>query len=144
MTRADGPKFSKKHESGAQIDPVLRDRLQQKAAGGEVACALAFQVADVLETSPAEIGRALDLLELKLNKCQLGLFGYRPGKKIIQAKPVEDRRMETAIRNALVDGKLSCRAAWDIAGRFGVPKMAVSSACEALGIKIKPCQLGAF
>ena len=44
----------------------------------------------------------------------------------------------------LAEKKLSCRAAWDIAHRFKVPKMAVSAACEALNIKIKPCQLGAF
>jgi len=27
---------------------------------------------------------------------------------------------------------------------MGIGKMAVSSACETLGVKIRPCQLGAF
>jgi len=49
-----------------------------------------------------------------------------------------------AIRAALVDRRLPCASAWDIAKTFGVRKMVVSAACEALGIKIKPCQLGAF
>jgi hypothetical protein len=52
--------------------------------------------------------------------------------------------MEEAIRKALVEEKISCRAAWDIAQQFNVPKMAVSAACESLNLKIKPCQLGAF
>jgi hypothetical protein len=52
--------------------------------------------------------------------------------------------MTGAIKEALVDGKLSCESAWEIARRFDASKMKVSSVCEQLKIKIKPCQLGAF
>ena len=45
---------------------------------------------------------------------------------------------------ALAKKILTCHQAWSIASRFKVPKMTVSAACEALEIKIKPCQLGAF
>ena len=65
-------------------------------------------------------------------------------KKAVKPKSPQSPDLEEAIRVALVEKKLSCRAAWDIAQRFDVPKMAVSAACEALEIKIKPCQLGAF
>ena len=67
-----------------------------------------------------------------------------PAKAAVKAKAPENRQMEDAIRKALDAGKLACSDAWDIAGRFKVPKMAVSGACESLNIKIKPCQLGAF
>jgi hypothetical protein len=67
-----------------------------------------------------------------------------PDKKKVTPKPPENRQMEEAIQSALVDTKLACRDAWEIARRFQVPKMSVSAACEALNIKIKPCQLGAF
>ena len=144
MTRQKGQKFSEKHGSDAQIDPAVKEKIEKSARNGEVACAVAFQIADALGISPADVGKTLDLLELKLNKCQLGLFGYKPDKKAVKPKQPENRQMEEAVRNALVDGKLACRDAWSIARRFNVPKMTVSSACEALGIKIKPCQLGAF
>jgi len=42
------------------------------------------------------------------------------------------------------DEKLSCAAAWEIAGSLNISRTKVASACEAMGIKIKPCQLGAF
>jgi hypothetical protein len=86
------------------------------------------------------------LLEYKIAKCQLGLFGYGqgPDKKALKPKAPGDQKLEEAIRGALVDEKLSCLDAWQIADQFNVPKMSVSNACEALGIKIKPCQLGAF
>ena len=32
----------------------------------------------------------------------------------------------------------------EIAEKFGVPKMDIAAACEALSIKISACQLGAF
>jgi hypothetical protein len=53
-------------------------------------------------------------------------------------------KLEKAIRGALADGWLPCLTAWKIADGMGIARMEVSSACEALKIKIKPCQLGAF
>jgi hypothetical protein len=90
------------------------------------------------------VGKSADLLNLRLNKCQLGLFGYQPNKKIVNPREEADRELKDAISGSLTEGKLTCKAAWDIASRLGVPKMTVSSACEAAGIKIAACQLGAF
>jgi hypothetical protein len=144
MKHAKGQKFSEKHGSAAQVDPAIKAEIEKKAGDGEVACAAVFQIADALGIPPADVGKTMDLLELKINKCQLGLFGYKPDKKAVKPKKPASRQMEDAVRNALVDGKLACRDAWSIARRFNVPKMSVSSVCEGLGIKIKPCQLGAF
>jgi len=144
MTDKKGQKFSAKHGPGAQADPIIKDKVIKKAAKGNLPCAVAFKIAAELGVSPAEIGKTVDLLDLRLSKCQLGLFGYQPAKKAVKARVPENLAMEGTIRNALEDGKLACREAWDIADRFKLPKMAVSGACEYLGIKIKPCQLGAF
>jgi len=35
-----------------------------------------------------DVGGTIDLLEIHLNKCQLGLFGYSPKKMIV--KPAEN------------------------------------------------------
>jgi hypothetical protein len=144
MRLEKGKKFSEKHGSEAQTDPAVRDLLLKKTKNNEVACAVAFQIAEKLKTSPADIGKTIDLMEFKLVKCQLGLFGYRPEKKAVKPKLPENPQVEKAIQTALVDRKLACRDAWGIASQFNVSKMAVSAACEALNVKIKPCQLGAF
>jgi hypothetical protein len=144
MTPDKEQKFSHKHGANAQADPIATDKIKKKAKNGEVACAVAFQIAQELKLSPAEIGKAIDLLEFRISKCQLGLFGYSPDKKKVKPRAPENQQMEDAIREALVDRKLACHHAWSIASRFKVPKMTVSAACEALEIKIKPCQLGAF
>jgi hypothetical protein len=144
MTHKDGPKFSGKHGANALADPDATARIKQNADNGQVACAVAFKIAEELNISAAEVGKAIDLLDFKIFKCQLGLFGYQPNKKAVESKAPETPQLEQAIRDVLVDEKLTCRDAWRIAGRFKIPKMTVSGACEALGIKIKPCQLGAF
>ena len=137
-------KFSDKHGPSATVDNSIGDKVLADAKEGELPCAVAFKIADELKTTPAEVGKAVDLLDFRLVKCQLGLFGYKPDKKLVKAKLPENPELEHAIRNALTKERLACRDAWDIARQFQVPKMAVSNACEALKIKIKPCQLGAF
>ena len=144
MTREDGPKFSAKHGANAQADPRAAEKIKETAVNGEITCAVAFKIAEKLNIKPAEIGKAIDLLDYRIIKCQLGLFGYVPDKKKVKPKTPENPQLEDAIRKALVDEKLACGEAWGIAREIGIPRMTVSAACEALGIKIKPCQLGAF
>ena len=83
-------------------------------------------------------------MNYRLVKCQLGLFGYTPEKKIVRAAKTVDADLKEALQESLVNNRLPCESAWDIAERFQLRKMALSSACETLGIKVKPCQLGAF
>jgi hypothetical protein len=52
--------------------------------------------------------------------------------------------LKKAIGDAMEDDRISCAAAWNVADRLGLAKIDVSNACEALGIKICNCQLGAF
>ena len=144
MTREQGPKFSEKHGADAQIDSAMMQKIKDKTKNNEISCAAAFQLTKELKATPADVGRGIDLMDIRLVKCRLGLFGYRPEKKAVKPKAPRSRELEEAIRAALTENKLSCHAAWEIAYMFQVPKMAVSAACEAFGIKIKPCQLGAF
>lgn len=144
MTRQKGQKFADKHAPNTQLDERIRDLINRHAKNNELPCALAFKIADELNVSPAAVGTTTDLLEMMLVKCQLGLFGYSPSKKVVKPKAPENKKLEGTIRDSLVDGALSCEKAWEIARRFDVSKMTVSAACEHLKIKIRPCQLGAF
>ncbi len=144
MTHQKSQKFADKHGSNTQLNERIKDHINRQAKNNELPCALAFKIADELNVSAAEVGETADLLEIMLVKCQLGLFGYLPEKKIVKPQTAENQNLESTIQESLVDGKLSCERAWEIARRLDVPKMAVSAVCERLKIKIKPCQLGAF
>jgi hypothetical protein len=146
MTADSGKKGAHAHPGSFSVpmDAAFEDALRRQAREGELPCAVAFKLATELGRPPADIGAAADLLGIRLVKCQLGLFGYSPQKKIVQASAAADPSLETAIREKLENGRLACRRAWEIAAALHVPKMAVSAACEAMQIKIKLCQLGAF
>lgn len=134
----------RKRPSPRAVNSSIRDDLMRAAPDGKLPCAVAFQVAADLQKPPAEIGEAADRLEIRLVKCQLGLFGYSPEKKIVKAASTVNPELEAAIRAELAEGRLACQKAWALAEAFQKPRMAISAVCEALGIKIKPCQLGAF
>jgi hypothetical protein len=123
---------------------LIQEAIRQHAPQNELPCAVAFQIAADLKVTPAAVGQTLDLMGCRLVKCQLGLFGYSPQKRIVKPQPPDAPEVAAAIQAALENERLPCRAAWEIAERFKLRKMVVSGACEALGIKIKPCQLGAF
>ncbi|MDI6688268.1 MAG: hypothetical protein QME06_08635 [Desulfobacterales bacterium] len=137
-------KFAEKHQGKAQISTIIENEILKHSKDCKLTCLSAFQIADGLQISSAEVGMTVDLLNFRLTKCQLGLFGYQPQKKIIKAKEPEDRNLKKAIQDRLVEEKLTCISAWEIASKFNIQKMIVSSACEALNIKITKCQLGAF
>ncbi|MGD1153028.1 MAG: hypothetical protein ABR911_09180 [Syntrophales bacterium] len=144
MTHGDRGNYKAKHSSGSRLNQEIAGALEKKTAAGKITCADASKTAAELGVTMKEVGVTIDLMELELSKCQLGLFGYSPQKMAVKPAETVQADLERAIRDALVNDRLPCATAWSIAERFGIPKMAVSSACEALKIKVKPCQLGAF
>ncbi|MBW1730699.1 MAG: hypothetical protein JRH08_04365 [Deltaproteobacteria bacterium] len=138
------PHFAKKHPADRKPKEEVIAAIREKSLDNEMPCAVAFDIAAQLKVEPSEVGFAADYLELRLVKCQLGLFGYKPQKSIVKPSENVPPLLEQAIREQLVDGRLPCKHAWAIASKLGLRKMEVSSACETLGIKITACQLGAF
>ncbi|MFO7970888.1 MAG: hypothetical protein R6U40_03970 [Desulfobacterales bacterium] len=139
-----GKKFVEKHGPDAQPDSVIKNEILKRTHKNEIPCAVAFEIAKELKVSPDAVGMTADLINYQLVKCQLGLFGYHPKKKIVTPQDTVTEDLKNAISEALVQERLSCKSAWDIATRFNVHKMKISGACEAMGIKINVCQLGAF
>jgi len=144
MTKEDAGHYAKKHLHDSAVKPEIEAALKQLASDGEVPCAVAFKIAADLDIKPGDVGITADLLEMRLIKCQLGLFGYQPKRCIVEAAKNISKNLEEGIRGGLEDGKLPCLTAWRIAKDLGIRKMEVSSACEALEIKICSCQIGAF
>lgn len=144
MPSKRGKLFSEKHGPDAQPDPVLAEEIQKRLKDRAIPCAVAFELAHDLKIDPLEVGRTADLLEVSISHCQLGLFGYKPDKKIIKPENTDNQDLVEAIKAALKNNRLPCPEAWEIATRFNVSKLKVGNVAQANGIKIKYCQLGAF
>jgi hypothetical protein len=147
MTREDAGKYALKHAPGTRPNERIAKAIREKAPGGELACAAAEKIAKDLGVGIPEVGVTADLLEMKIKKCQLGLFGWgrKPDHgKDIRAADSLPAGMKSALEEATENGVVTCAAAWAIAERLGTERKAVSAACETLRLKIRKCQLGAF
>lgn len=144
MTHSDKGKYFQKHSREPKVEDSLKQEVLQAAKENNVACPAAEEIARRKAIALGEVGVALDLLNINIIECQLGLFGYSPQKKIVQPAKEIASDLKQAINDGLSGDRLPCAAAWVIAKQLNLPRMKVSSACETLQIKIKPCQLGAF
>ena len=144
MTHEDSGHYADKHPKNTPIDPAIATAIKAKSDGGNISCSAAHKIAQQQVVSPARVGQIIDLLELRINKCQMGLFGYSPEKKIVQPSKTISDALESALRPVVTDNRVSCADCWKIADRMTLSRMDVAAACEGLKIKITPCQLGAF
>ena len=136
--------YSQKHAPDFRPDPAIETEMRHCTANQEISCAAAFEIATRLHVGPEEVGRTADVMDIAIVKCQLGLFGYKPEKKIITAEETPHRALNDAIAESSANHRLSCAQAWQIASQYQVSKLTVSNTCQAKGIKIKNCRLGAF
>ncbi len=84
--------FAAKHQGKAQINNIIKNEILKQNKDGKLPCLVAFKIANELRVSPAEVGETVDLLNFRLAKCQLGLFGYKPQKKSLK---IESRKTKT-------------------------------------------------
>ena len=144
MTSKDSGHFAKKHSPDRKVNPLIAEAVRKRAEEGRLSCAVAFEIVKELDTSPEETGFTLDSLEIKIIKCQMGIFGYGYDKAQLMPLDSVPAELEEAITHALEGGRLPCRAAWDIAERLDIGRKTVAAACEKLKVKISSCQLGGF
>ena len=143
MTHEDAGHYAAKH-SGAKLNEKIAEKVREKMSDSSLPCGAAHAIASALKVKPSEVGMTLDLLEVRIGKCQLGLFGYGEKKRIVKPADEVSPELENKINALLVDGRLPCRAAWDIAEKFKMKKLDLANACEKLKIKLNACQIGSF
>jgi len=87
----------------------IAERIKASLTEGKLPCPSAFKVARRLEASPQQVGEVADELNVRISRCQLGLFGYgsNKGKALGPAQGVGEG-LEARIRERVVDGRLPC------------------------------------
>jgi hypothetical protein len=143
MTHNDTGNYAGKRR-GATLNETIAVKIKEKISEKRISCAEAHSLAKELNVSPADVGTTIDLLEVRIIKCQLGLFGYGREKKIPVLSDKINPDIESTIKSSLVNDRLPCSTAWEIAKNFKISKPIIAAICEKMKIKISPCQLGAF
>ena len=134
--------FAAKHKGVVVSDERISMLLKECAVDKKISCAEATKISQQLSVEMSAVGITIDMLNIRIIDCQMGIFGVA-GKTITAAVSI-DAELKTEIHKFLQDGRLACASAWEIAKKHNTSRKSVAQICEALKIKIKPCQLGAF
>lgn len=127
---------------------ALHQAILDHLEDGQLPCPEAFAIARQLDVEPLMVGQAANEANVRISRCQLGLFGYGPkaeGRhKIVQ--PLADVPADRAshILEHVDGGGITCAALWQVAERLGIRRLEASGAAEALGVRVSHCQLGCF
>ena len=143
MTHEDRGHYAKKHKNET-VDLSVKPLLEKKSENGTISCVNAHSVAEKAGITPEKAGIQADLIELRVVKCQLGLFGHPPDGKKLDPDVDISAELEQKLDNSSENGRITCRDCWKIADGMKIARNRVGSACEKKGLKIKQCQLGAF
>jgi hypothetical protein len=130
------------------MDERLRQAMLERLEDGKLPCNQAHAIAQIVDVEPLTVGFAANEAEIRISRCQLGLFGYGPkaeGKhKIVQAMDDVPERLAARLRAAADGGNITCTDVWRAADGLGFKRIEASSAVEAMGLKVSRCQLGCF
>lgn len=143
MTHSRKGRYREKRK-GIEVNERIAEAIKSKVQDGTITCLEAHTIASTLGVSPQEVGANIDLLDVRIIECQLGLFGYEGKTKIPPLPKDLNPQVESEVKSSLVNGKLPCKTAWEIADKFKLERPVITSLCESLNIKIGNCQLGAF
>jgi hypothetical protein len=134
------------NEMEAAVQNQLRSNLDEE---GQIHCDAAHRIAEELGVEPLYVGEQADEIEIRISRCQLGLFGYAqlkgmPGFRLVKKLDAPPEAASAAVRKSAKQGLISCLTLWRLAGRHGLTKGDMGNIAETLELKITPCQLGCF
>ncbi len=125
-------------------DETIAEKIKEITENGYLSCTVAFRLADQVGLSSGEIGRYADVLDLRLTKCRIGLFGHGKGIKLVKKLESVDAVLESRVNEFAINERVNCEDVLKVADEFKVSPVIVGSVCQTKGIKIKNCCLGAF
>ena len=130
------------------MDEQLLRTIRKRLEGGKLPCSQAHAAAQELGVEPLTVGEAADEADIRIARCQLGLFGYGPkaeGKhKIVQPMGTVPELLAHKLSEQAGPDGITCLSIWQIADELSFQRIEASSAVEALGLRVSRCQLGCF
>jgi hypothetical protein len=133
---------------GDDMDKQLHQAMLENLVDGQLPCNQAHAIAENLDIEPLQVGFAANETDIRISRCQLGLFGYGPkaeGKhKIVHPMDDVPERLAARLRAGANRDSITCNAVWAVADKLGYKRIEASSAVEAMGLKVSRCQLGCF
>jgi len=137
--------YAGKHPEGTKLNERAAEALTMRVKNERISCRAAHEAASEAGITPEAAGKALDLMEVRINGCQLGLFGHKSdhGKADLNLPENAEKLVRAVVSRADENG-ISCKLLWEAAADAVGSRVHAAAVCEEQGIKIHSCQLGAF
>ena len=130
--------------SSENVEGGLEAALKASLVDGRLPCAVAFKVARKLNITPRTVGDKANEMKVKIINCQLGFFDVEKATHSdLDDIPIA-AEVQEKIRTSLINSKLPCNVAFQIARELKVGRKQVGDTATKLNIKIANCQLGCF
>jgi len=127
-------------ESLSELESVVKASLKD----GYLSCPVAWGIARKSNVPKIVVGEITDRLGIRITNCQLGCFK-------IEKTPYDSSsysNIDGEIRNILKElhetDQLSCAKAFELARQLNLKPMVIANEVNAMGLKIRGCQLGCF
>ena len=143
----DAGHYAGKHPEGTELNSSAAGAVKSRVQNERISCRAAHEAAAEIGVGPDIIGRTLDLLEIRITGCQLGLFGHKGGGEHGKAElkmPENAAEISRLIRQKAGNNGISCLELWLIADENGCTKPEAAAVCDDCNVNISGCQLGAF
>lgn len=126
-------------------DKTIAAKLEATAnADKRIACLAVHEIAQVLDCLPLNVGQTADLIGIRINRCQLGLFDRKDTDVQPLSKDDITQEMQALVESAVLNGQLACIDSWRLSDQLNLSRLQMGALCDELKIKVSPCQLGAF
>ncbi|MBI4296007.1 MAG: hypothetical protein HY667_02680 [Chloroflexi bacterium] len=125
-------------------EELLEEEVTASLVEGSLPCAVAFKVARKLQVTPRVVGDVADTLGIRIVNCQLGCFIVEKAVHGDVDSLLVSETVMGRVKSSLIDGRLSCPAAFKVSRELKVARQEVGDAANKLRVKIVSCQLSCF
>jgi len=127
-------------ESLSELESVVKASLKD----GYLPCPIAWGIAKKSNVPKIVVGDVADSLGIRVTNCQLGCFKIEKTPYDNSSYSNIDGEICNILRELHEAEQLTCAKAFELARQFNLKPMVIASEVNAMGLKIRGCQLGCF
>ena len=127
-------------ESLSELESVVKASLKD----GYLSCPVAWGIARKFNVTKTTIGVIADRLGIRITNCQLGYFKIEKTPYDNSSYSNIDGEICNILKELHETDQLTCAKAFELARQFNLKPIVIANEVNAMGLKIRGCQLGCF
>ena len=127
-------------ESLSELESVVKASLKD----GYLSCPVAWGIARKSNVPKIVVGEITDRLGIRITNCQIGCFKIEKTPYDNSSYSNIDGEICNILKELHETDQLTCAKAFELARQFNLKPIVIANEVNAMGLKIRGCQLGCF